>query len=223
MRTLFLALAVFLLLDSPATEAQMFGQARQVGRPLSRRPQPAAAEAVGTVTGAERFLRNNRDRASFVGADKTEGQGFVGNQQARTAGSIVSSTASIKPAADRSRQINRPMRRPTAGQMQLPKLTLNLGEMSSQQLITLESEHSVIARVRQAVRLATELEILVSVEGRTAILRGVVDSDEERRLAETMVSFEPGISNVQNLLQTQSDHPSQSQPLPPPGSLPPPR
>jgi len=221
MRTLFLALAVFLLLDSPATEAQMFGQPREVGRPLSRRPQPAAAEAVGTVTGAERFLRNNRDRASFVGADKTEGQGFVGNQQARTAGSIVSSTAGIRPPPNRSRQINRLLRIPAAGQMQLPKLTLSIDNTVSDQLV--RSEHSVIARVRQAVLLATESEILVSVEGRTAILRGVVDSDEERRLAETMVSFEPGISNVQNLLQTPSDHPNQSQPLPPPESLPPPR
>ena len=59
--------------DAAVAQAQLFGQ-RNLGQPLGRRARQAASMAdtnadAGQVTGAERFIRGNRDRASFVGAD----------------------------------------------------------------------------------------------------------------------------------------------------------
>jgi osmotically-inducible protein OsmY len=171
-------------------------------------------EGVGTLTGAERFIRGNRARTAFVGADQTEGQGFVGSQQARTSGTIVSSTAGMEPAPDQSQQINRPLTPAKAGQMYLPKIVVNVDNMSADLEAALSS--SVEEQVQQAVNLVSPTGIAASVEGRTAILRGIVRSDEERRLAETLVSFEPGISMVRNLLQTPAIRPPEQLPLPPP-------
>ncbi len=214
MRTISVAIFVLVLLDCPAVQAQLFGRPRQVGRPLARQPQPAAVEEVGMITGSERFLRGNRGRASFVGADQNEDQSFVGSLQASNSGTIVSSTAGIEAPPDQSRQINRPLTPAKAGQLQLPKIKLQIGDLSNSSAGALE--RSTTARVQQAVDLISPSSIAVSVTGRTAILRGVVGSDEERKLAEIVVSFEPGISNVQNLLQLAAEAPSQARPLPPP-------
>lgn len=205
-------LTALMLLDCSTVDAQMFGHARTVGRPLSSRSGPSSQEDVGTLTGSERFLRGNRGRAAFVGADQTEGQSFVGSQQARTSGTIVSSIAGMTPTQDQSRQINQPLAVAPAGTISLPKLRLNIPNATAEQDTRLNN--AVIRRIQKAMSLVSQTEIGVSVEGRTATLRGLVRSDEERRLAETLASFEPGISSVHNLLQTE---PSPShRPLPGP-------
>ena len=213
MRTFIICLALLSLLDTPAAQGQLFGHLRSVGRPLAGQAQ-SGLEDVGVLSGSERFLRDNRGRAAFVGADQTEGQSFVGNQQARTSGTIVSSTAGIEPPQDQSRQINLPLTKAAAGQMYLPKITLNIDDISPVGIVA--NADATATRVRQATSLLSQPGILVSVEGRTAILSGVVDSDEERKLAETLASFEPGISSVRNLLQTQPAVPSQFRSLPAP-------
>ena len=213
MRNLVILLALCCLLDNPSAQAQLFGRPRTVGRPLAGRSGPGSQQDAGTLRGSERFLRGNRGRAAFVGADQTEGQSFVGSQQARTSGTIVSSTAGLTPARDQSQQINRPLRVAAAGNMNLPKITLHLGDMSPAQ--STGPQDSATTRVQMAMSLVSPEVISVSVIGRTAILRGVVRSDEERRFAETLASFEPGISSVRNLLRIPDS------PLPAPLPMPP--
>ena len=203
MRGFVLLLTLLCLLESTA-HAQLFGRPRTVGRPLTARVQ--SQEDVGVLSGNERFLRGNRGRAAFVGADRNEGQTFVGSQQARTSGTIVSSTAGIDPPPDLSRQINQPLTKIAAGQMQLPKISLSLGDLAPRQ--ELSSRSAIISRLQQATSLVPGSDISVSVEGRTAILNGVVHSDEERKLAETLVSFEPGISQIRNLLRSTTAAPT---------------
>jgi osmotically-inducible protein OsmY len=43
-------------------------------------------------------------------------------------------------------------------------------------------------------------QIEVSVENRTASLEGSVNSDDDRRLAERLVSLEPGVDRIENRL-----------------------
>ena len=214
MRLFILCLGALLLLDHPIADAQLFGRPRSVGRPLARRAGPGELQDVGTLGGNERFLRANRGRTAFVGADQTEGQSFVGSQQAQTSGTIVSSTAGLTPAPDQSQQINRPLKVAAAGNMNLPKITLRLGDIAPKQSIG--QPNSPTTRVQMAMSLVSPEVISVSVIGRTAILRGVVDSDEERTLAETLASFEPGISSVRNLLQTRTSVPGHSPSVPEP-------
>jgi hypothetical protein len=80
-----------LLLESPA-RAQLFGD-RTVGQPLrgrqqqTRPPQLGTApggqnvggnqEAVGILSGNERFLRGNRSRNDFVGSNRANQSGFA--------------------------------------------------------------------------------------------------------------------------------------------------
>jgi hypothetical protein len=52
----------------------------------------------------------------------------------------------------------------------------------------------------RASRLSPDCRIEVSVAERTAMLRGEVPSATDRELVELLVSFEPGISAVQNEL-----------------------
>jgi hypothetical protein len=200
------------LLGCADLQAQMFGRPRSLGRPLARRGLDADMETVGQITGGERFLRGNRGRASFVGADRSENQSFVGGEQARTSGVIVSSTAGITPPPDRSSQINRPLQQPSSGQMYLPKIRLELGDETGSP--SMLSHIPVTGRVQKSVQLASQRPIVVSVVGRTAILRGGVASESEKDLAGTLALFEPGISQVVNQLWVQ-DRPVPPPPQPP--------
>ena len=195
-------LALLLFLLAPATaEAQLFGTERNLGQPLSQRPQAGrieqATEEAGQVQGDERFLRDNRRGGDFVGSDRFEQRTFVGNQQGTTNGPVVPSTTGVRPNFDRSQQINQTLQRPAQNQPYHPRLELGFG--------------TGIAGVQFPGELKRELEnpdyfassnrYEVLVEGRQATLRGVVADARQRDLAELLVSFEPGIAAVKNELR----------------------
>lgn len=195
----YISLLLLALMVTPLS-AQLFGSARQIGRPLRQQQQDnglagQVAQEAGEVQGDERFLRNNRRRGDFVGSDRFEGRGFVGSEQGRTTGPVLTSTAGVRPARDRSRQINRPLPRLPRKQAYYPSLEFQ----------------PEVAGVRFPGLLKRDLEnpayfadtnqYEVLVEGRRAILRGVVVDARQRDLAELLVSFEPGISEVINELQ----------------------
>ena len=186
------------MLVSPAC-AQLFGGNRQLGRPLqSQQGRGVAAQATmeaGQVQGNERFLRTNRRRGDFVGADRFEARGFVGSEQGRTSGPVLQSTVGVRPAQDRSRQINQPLPALARNQMYYPVLQpeFEVGGVRTLELLIRDLENPAYfdASNRYEVR----------VEGRRAILRGVVADARQRDLAELLVSFEPGISEVVNELK----------------------
>ena len=198
-----------LAIQPDVTQAQLFGSGRQLGQPFGASRQTTAqrragenvaaqTQTAGSVQGNERFLRDNRRRGDFVGSDRSDTNGFVGSQQGRTTGSVLTSTAGIRPRVDRSRQINRPIPRLRRNQRYYPAL---------------QPEFEV-SGVRLPEMLQTELEnpahfsnsnrYEVLVEGRLAILRGVVADARQKDLAALLVSFEPGISEVRNELQIQT-------------------
>ena len=197
-----LSLLMLVLLSSvtPAN-AQLFGQ-RKLGQPLTRQPRagiaPNTTAAAGEITGTERFVRGNRDKSSFVGADQTDSRAFVGNQQGSMGGTIISSTAGIAPAPDRSAEINQAIEIPPAKTMYLPKIIIGTDIIDQNGSL---DNHQAINAVRKSVRLASKQQIEVSLVNGTAILRGVVISSKEKCLAETLALFVPGISKVENELQ----------------------
>ena len=211
-----LAIGLVGLSTRPA-EAQLFGN-RSLGRPLSRRPGPGTLpgtggqESVGQVQGSERFLRGNRGQRSFVGADRQDSPGFVGLEQGRTGGAVLSSTAGIRPDVDEGARLNRPLSRPGPQEMYLPVLEIRfeLPELAQQgqqgQQQRLQAELQRISRPEPAPGLSAPLPLTgaaleVSVAGTTATLQGVVASVADRDLAELVVLFEPGIERVINQLQ----------------------
>ncbi|MCA9189300.1 MAG: BON domain-containing protein [Pirellulaceae bacterium] len=202
MRTLFLLMMTVLLAfvgSDREVQAQLFGN-RSLGQPLQRQSGPPGLNDLGTVgqvQGNERFMRGNRGRASFVGADQRDTSTFVGAEQGRTAGTIISSTAAVQTARDRTRELNQPLPPNTTG-MYSPQLILDFPTVTRDGRDVADQLTRQIADSKQ---LTTGSQILVSVAGRTATLQGVVASARERELVELLVLFEPGISQVQNQLQ----------------------
>jgi len=197
-----------MLADSAA--AQMFGP-RALGGTLSQRASPGA-ESAGTLTGSERFLRGNRSRGDFVGADAREQAGFVGRVRARTSGPFRSATSGFRiqsaPSATRSAPSVSARRTP----MYEPRLTVGFTVPSPPQR---ELADTLARQLEQTDAIKSLGPIEVSVEGQTAILRGEVASEHDAVLAGLLVRFEPGVQGVRNELRVAGSPPPDSPPAPP--------
>lgn len=195
-------LVAALLAASECAEAQMFGQ-RELGGFLSRQTPPGSvsnpAEAMihdsGSLTGTERFLRGNRRTTDFIGTDMGDDRRFVGATQARQMRSLPAAATvreTILPEVNRAQNEGNLAQRPYPPQLVLaPELS---GPTTMAVVSALETHLS-----RSSIRWTKPFE--VSLLGRTAVLTGAVASERDRALAEALVRFEPGISDVQNDLQ----------------------
>ncbi len=85
------------------------------------------------------------------------------------------------------------------GKVQL-RIPMRLGFATSAAKRTARS-NQFAKRVPNIPGLKNIQGLTVEMAGETAILRGVVDSEEQRELVERMAKLEPGISAVQNELQ----------------------
>ncbi|MFN6207475.1 MAG: BON domain-containing protein [Planctomycetota bacterium] len=151
------------------------------------------------VQGNERFIRGNRRASDFVGADNREAQGFVGQVNAANLNAAqVPTTLGTQRRPNQAPQINRPAQRHRPNTLHYPPLELGFQPEPEavQQLAASAAE-----RIAQSLDERFGSRIEVSVEERTAILRGEVDSADASRLAALMAGFEPGISTVRNELR----------------------
>jgi len=210
---LLLALTfIVALLGTTRAEAQLFGD-RPLGDTLSRRPSPGSAgqleaadaaseglgvgASVGALTGTERFLRENRGRQDFVGADLLDRGGFVGAVQGSPRGAIRSAITNLRPLVNE--QINRVPPDPLGRRARpyAPRLIVafEYPQPSDDELQSTLAEY--VLRVPGMDRLGP---IEVSVVGQTAILRGVVASEHQRDVAEQLVLLEPGVRAIRNEL-----------------------
>ena len=71
-------------------------------------------------------------------------------------------------------------------------------------------------RLEKALPGGSSNRIAVSVAGSAAIVRGAVASERDRKLAELMLMFEPGIDRVRNLLEVRPADEPKPLPTPPP-------
>lgn len=190
---------LLLVATTSVAQAQLFGT-RTLGQPLSRRPGASAGNGAGEIAGNERFLRENRRRSDFVGSDQRDQQGFVGSQQARGTGPVISSTAGLREKTDRSSQTNRPLPALAKGAMYPPRIRLD-------QVTPVTDGKQAASRLAEqlakSTRFSSACRFSVSVAGRQAIVQGEVSSARERHLVELVLLFEPGIESVSNQLKVQ--------------------
>lgn len=219
-----LAALILLAMSVGSAEAQLFGRPRQLGSPLSRSARAGVAEAPpgGTIQTNSRFLRGNRGRGEFVGTDAGDRRTFVGSQQGRTGGPVLSAVAGLRPETDRSSRINRTLRDAKRNQPYPPRIELGFTVPADPGLTFPRLLRRELENPRY---FSSTNRFSVSVEGRTAILRGVVADAKERDLAALLVSFEPGISQVKNELRVvpsmdRDASSSESQEVPPPIPMP---
>ncbi|QGJ71137.1 Hypothetical protein PBC10988_28400 [Planctomycetales bacterium 10988] len=142
----------------------------------------------GQITGNERFIRDNRSPATFVGADSGDSTQFF-SSFGNALGSGIS--RGLTEAA-RANQMNQ-----TPQQPYRIKLSVDFDYRAP---ANRELQTTIRTRLDSLAPLQRLGEIRVEVRNRTAILEGVVTSERNRRLAEQLVRLEPGISQVENQL-----------------------
>ena len=201
-RLIWMIACAWLLLAATRAEAQLFGTPRNLGTPLSRRPQPGAAQP-GTVAGGERFVRGNRGPQDFVGAERRDVRRFVGSQRL-AGGRVQPATSTLRPQP--APHVNQPLPAGDRGRNSLyePRLVVDFDFTPRP---AHELEQVLAARLANSLANRQWGQIEVSVAGQTATLRGEVVSADARRLAEALVRLEPGIADVQNDLRATSPLP----------------
>jgi hypothetical protein len=150
----------------------------------------------GLARRESRFIRGNRQRGDFVGANRTDLRGFVGATQAVGVGngSIATNNIQIETGSPR---INRPLPPLSKSGMYYPKLDLN--SIAQGEVEVLVSPTQVI-EIQERIRQRSNPGVSVVFEGGYAVLRGEVSSNREAELIETMLGFEPGVDRVRNEL-----------------------
>lgn len=199
-----LVILAVLACSAAQLDAQMFGP-REFGRNLTPRVGPNSAfGGAGTLSGNERFLRQNRDFGDFVGLDLQEGPGeFVGLPDGSVPGRVRAAIEDLRipPPPD----VNRPRPPQPVRSSSLPyepRLAVDF-DFTRPPPADVEAD---LLRQLQDSPLAERLEGLqLSMEGRTAILQGTVASESDRSLAENWVRFEPGVEAVRNEVRVAGD------------------
>jgi len=193
-----------------AAQAQLFG-ARSVGAPISAPfsqggglNSNAAGSAVGILSGNERFVRGNRSRSDFVGSDRNEQSGFVGAGQAIGVGRVPSATEGLRIQTSDTQRINRPIPAQSAKGIYYPRLEIAFDVEPSTTISP--AELSADERLLKRVVNVTGDTVQVTLAGRTAVLRGTVNSARDAELAAQLLSFEPGIDRVRNELSIASSY-----------------
>ena len=153
-----------------------------------------AQSGAGQVQGGERFTREGRDAAAFVGADSGDSANFFGQTQG-LAGSGLEQFLSRAAQRDFQNQAG------AGGSSSAPlRPALSLG--FSPPVI---SSAVFNARISDRLSRLPNLEILepvsVGLSDRTAILQGRVASERDREMIAQLLMLEPGVSAVQNDLQ----------------------
>ncbi len=150
----------------------------------------------GLARRESRFIRGNRQRGDFVGANRTDLRGFVGATQAVGVGngSIATNNIQIETGSPR---INRSLPPLSKSGMYYPKLDLN--SIAQDEGEVLVSPTRVI-EIQERIRQRSNPGVSVVFEGGYAVLRGEVSSNRDAELIETMLGFEPGVDRVRNEL-----------------------
>jgi len=157
------------------------------------------------LKGNERFLRGNRSRRDFVGSDRAEQTSFVGAQQALATGRVRPATEGLRIDATNSRRINRPIAPVPNKGMYHPRLELDWNAFSVESDPSDMRNAATYDRLQQRVQRIGGTQVQVVVNGFTAVLHGSVDSVRTAELLEQMLQFEPGIDEVQSLIEVQPD------------------
>ena len=192
-------------------QAQLFGE-RNLGGGLRRNeaptPQGPAPQGSGMELRSldpERFVRGQRRADAFVGGQTDPVGDFVGRDIPATGVALRSAIDGTLPRrpARRASQINRPLPPSPRNALAPPRLAMEPLPLA----LPAESSEDADSFRRLDQHLTGVLVRLVSpsayvhLDRRRAVIEGSVSSDHQRRLAEIMVRFEPGVDEVTNRLE----------------------
>ena len=182
---------VCFVFSSNNASAQLFGN-----RDISSNRNERAVDSSTAVTGAERFVRGNRKAGDFVGTSRSEDATFVG--AAKATGAVTRSVTGLaEPAEPAVSRVNVP-RIPSLSGMYAERLTIAFEPIAGGRY-RLPPKTKLSDSLRTIVQ-NRGLKVQLSLSNSAVTLRGKVDSPQQKRLAELLVLFEPGIGTVTNEL-----------------------
>lgn len=154
-----------------------------------------AAQQSGQITGNERFLEANRQGA-FVGTDSGDATNALSNMNGQQGAAnplqglqnLIRNAPNLNNNANNSRTI---------------RARVKIG-FQPQPVFSSAQRATVTTRMMRLPRFEGS-QIAVLMEGETAILRGTVDSEQEKTLAAGVVRLEPGVWDVRNELIVDPD------------------
>jgi len=161
-------------------------------------------EGAGTVSGDERFLRENRQGA-FVGADT----GDTVNLRSQMTGAGQQNFGNLFQNLFGNSNISNDTGRSNT-QLRIP---IKLG-FAPRPIQTARVATGFTARLARLPEFHASGPIVVSMDGRTAVLQGVVASEADRQLAEKLVMLEPAVRAVRNELVVDPAATTEEIPLP---------
>lgn len=187
---------------------------------------------VGQVSGSERFVRGSRQAGQFVGSDATDAR-MVGQQNANAsdmAGGLgmggglngrggTGQLGGLFGNQNMMNQLNRNMQNNNqnmgGGRQRQLRTSIRLGfdgPLPASPQATAQFER----RLTKIPQLQVTGPVSVTMEGSTAVLRGLVGSERDRDLAARLALLEPGIADVRNELEVRPapTPPAQRVPVP---------
>ena len=192
------------VLCMPATLcAQLPAGSRNLGKPIQVQPNPSQAATGGNagagIMGSARFLRQNRSRRDFVGSNRADQSGFVGNQQSLGVGQVAPAigggAAAIGNAA-RGAAANRrnpPLPPLSKKAMYYPRLDIGSLDITNR---TEQWPAEVSERLSERLAGLSDGAVTVQVDGRRATLEGTVRTRAEADRLKHLAEFEPGVDEV---------------------------
>ena len=144
------------------------------------------------------------EEAALSETDRSDRRSFVGRNDAGPTPRVQSAVSGIRTASG-SAAANSVGQQQAVGQMYPPRLVLASDLRASRDLRRVVDADTAIDLANRLTELVDGSAIEVSVVDRTATIRGVVVSAKDRRRAEILASFEPGVSVVVNDLRLADD------------------
>ncbi len=179
--------------------AQLFGDTTL--NPNRQRRNSASELSTSVI---DRFMNSDRRSTGFVGAASSGQTPFVGAGNAAQTATGTTTSAVTGLREETAPPVNVARTRTAAG-IYDPKLTVGFQYQRSDG----QKQPSGPAQPTTVQSYAAKrgLSLIVSPDGTTAHLQGSVESPKQRRLAELIVLFEPGIETVVNDLTVESSEP----------------
>jgi osmotically-inducible protein OsmY len=205
--------------QSQTGQSNQTGQSSQTGQSTAQLGQ---VDIASQTTGAERFLRENRDPGQMVGGG---GQG-VGNLrgQTDTAGQGSSGMFGSQGGFGSTNQFgnsffNSAMSNAMSRQRQQLRVPLRLGPngvsfSSAPRAAATGPNLRVQNHLARIPQLKDRASVQVEMVDKVAVLRGEVASQHERDLVARLVLLEPGIVDVRNELELATPAPAKPSPTP---------
>jgi hypothetical protein len=175
-----------------------------------------APMGIGQIGSSDRFVRENRDPAAFVGATAADVQEFVGAVQSGTGADFR--TQNLGGGMRRGTNVNQPGAGGGRGsRVTTIRTTLNVA-FDHPTLPATTVSRALSDRLVRLGRIRPLAGLQVEVQDGTATLRGVVASQRDRDVAEQLARLEAGIWKVKNELQVAQITPEMGPAVPAPNS-----